>query len=121
MNYENYEHDIVEHHGVALVGWPDNILPVQNPSRIGSREALQPLLGALSTETCHWVKLTDDQLKKCIEGNHACQSKGEVVYKPWRKPKVAAVKSQDVVAGSGDVDGAGGAKNGDQADCRCWI
>lgn len=82
MNYENYEHDIVEHHGVALVGWPDNILPVQNPSRIGSREALQPLLGALSTETCHWVKLTDDQLKKCIEGNHACQSKGEVVYKP---------------------------------------
>jgi len=116
MNYENYERDIVERHGVALVGWPDNILPVRNPSRVGGREVLQPLLGALVTKTCHWIKLTDDQLKKRIEDNHTRQSNGEAVYKPRRKPKVAAVKSQDILAGSGDVDGANGTKNGDQAD-----
>jgi len=118
MNYDNYERDIVERHGIVLVCWLDNFLPVRNPSHVGGLEALQLLLGALVKETCHWVRLTDVQLEKRIQDNHARQSKGEAVYKPWRKPKVAAIKSWDTLAGDDDVDGADGTKNGDQVDSR---
>ncbi|KIM61913.1 hypothetical protein SCLCIDRAFT_120782, partial [Scleroderma citrinum Foug A] len=82
MNYNNYEGSIVERYGVALVGWPDNLLPVQNPSSVGGREVLQPLLDALVTQTCYWIRLTDDQLVKRIDDNGMHQAKGEAVYKP---------------------------------------
>jgi len=92
MNYNNYERNIVERYGVALVGWPDNLLPVRNPSSVGGREVLQPLLDALLTQTCHWIRLTEVQLAKRIEDNGVRQAKGEAVYKPRKKRQVAAIK-----------------------------
>ncbi|KAG1859761.1 hypothetical protein F4604DRAFT_1684511 [Suillus subluteus] len=66
MNYVNYEHNIVEHCGVALVGWPLPG-PVCNPSKAGGRAEVQKLLDALqrephNRESCHWVVLTDEEL-----------------------------------------------------------
>ncbi|KAG1761241.1 hypothetical protein EDD22DRAFT_740428, partial [Suillus occidentalis] len=53
MNYTNYECAIVEHHSVALEGWPSNLLPIQNPSCIGGCQQVQFLLNALIEGTCH--------------------------------------------------------------------
>ena len=114
MNYNNYEGSIVEQYGVALVGWPDNLLPVRNPSSVGGQEVLQPLLDALVTQTCYWIRLTDDQLVKCIDDNGMCQAKGEAVYKPWKKRKVAAIKS--TIQENNGVDGTDGMENRDEAD-----
>ena len=114
MNYNNYEGSIVERYGVALVGWPDNLLLVQNPSSVGSREVLQPLLDALVTQTCYWIRLTDDQLVKHIDDNGMHQAKGEAVYKPRKKHKVAAIES--TIQENNGVDGTDGMENRDEAD-----
>ncbi|KAG2752738.1 hypothetical protein P692DRAFT_20723451, partial [Suillus brevipes Sb2] len=58
MNYNNYEHSIVERYGVELVGWPSDLLPICNPSTIGGRE---------------------------ISSNKTRQANGECVYKPRKK------------------------------------
>ena len=114
MNYNNYEGSIIERYGVALVGWPDNLFPVRNPSSVGSREVLQPLLDALVTQTCYWIRLTDDQLVKCIDDNGMRQAKGEAVYKPRKKRKVAAIES--TIQENNGVDGTDGMENRDKAD-----
>ncbi|KAG1884398.1 hypothetical protein F4604DRAFT_1919591 [Suillus subluteus] len=72
MNYVNYECNIVEHCSVALVGWPLPG-PVCNPSKVGGRAEVQKLLNALQrdphhTESCHWVVLTDEELKRKVMG-----------------------------------------------------
>ena len=75
---------------------------------------LQPLLDALRIQTCHWIKLTDDQVAKCIEDNLVHQAKGEVVYKPRKKHQVAATNS--TTQEDSGIIGADGIKNTDQAD-----
>jgi len=114
MNYNNYEPNIVEQHGVALVGWPDNLLPVWNPSSVGGQEVLQPLLDALLTQTCHWIRLTEVQLVKRIEDNGTCQAKGEAVYKPRKKRQVATIKS--AIQENNDGDGTDGIENRGEAN-----
>jgi len=114
MNYNNYERNIVEWYGVALVGRPDNLLPVRNPSSVGGREVLQPLLNALLTQTCHWIRLTEVQLAKRIEDNGVRQAKGEAVYKPQKKRQVAAIKG--AIQENNDGDGTDDIENRDEAD-----
>ncbi|KAG1745800.1 hypothetical protein EDD22DRAFT_973002 [Suillus occidentalis] len=60
MNYTNYERNIVEHYGFALVNWPLSG-HIQNPSKVGRRAEVQRLLDALKSQSCEWVKLTDEE------------------------------------------------------------
>ncbi|KAG2135172.1 hypothetical protein DEU56DRAFT_738142 [Suillus clintonianus] len=92
MNYVNYERNIVEHCGVALVGWPLPG-PVCNPSKVGGRAEVQKLLDALQREphhreSCHWVVLTDEELVQRMTENRARHSRGEAVYVARKKRKV---------------------------------
>ncbi|KAG1795854.1 uncharacterized protein BJ212DRAFT_1489595 [Suillus subaureus] len=59
MNYTNYEHAIVERHGVELTKWP---LPggVKNPLK--------------------WVSLSDEELVKRMKDNRDRHAHGEQVY-----------------------------------------
>ncbi|KAG1844076.1 hypothetical protein DFJ58DRAFT_664961, partial [Suillus subalutaceus] len=68
MNYTNYECKIVEHHGVELVNWPLSG-PVHNPSKVGGRNEVEKLWGALDKGTCHWVTLPDDDRKARMQLN----------------------------------------------------
>ncbi|KIM54660.1 hypothetical protein SCLCIDRAFT_136438, partial [Scleroderma citrinum Foug A] len=95
MNYLNYEHSIVEKHGVALVGWPEELLPVQNPVYIGSREVVKPLWEALVSKTCHWIRLTNEQHQERIKDNQVHQARGEEVYKPRKKCPAAVTQGQE--------------------------
>jgi len=110
MNYDNYERCIVERHGFALLGWLDNLCPIQNPSRIGSQEPLEQLLDVLVKKGCHWIRLTSVQLEKCIADNCVRQDWGEAIYKPRKKKSKVIVEEDDV------IDGAIGNENGDDTD-----
>ncbi|KAG1724889.1 uncharacterized protein EDB91DRAFT_1255027 [Suillus paluster] len=68
MNYTNYEQNIVEHHGFALVNWPLSS-HIQNPSKVGGRAEVQRLLDALKSRSCEWVKLTDEERVACMKDN----------------------------------------------------
>ncbi|KAG1742346.1 uncharacterized protein EDB91DRAFT_1081512 [Suillus paluster] len=61
MNYTNYKQNIVEHCSFALISWP-LAGPVQSPSKVGGRSGVENLLRALHEGSCHWVKLTDQEL-----------------------------------------------------------
>ncbi|KAG1838771.1 hypothetical protein F4604DRAFT_1600049 [Suillus subluteus] len=105
MNYTNYEHAIVEHYGVELKGWPFELLPVRNPSRIGGRKSVQLLINTLIEETCKWTKLTEEELADRITSNHARQAAGETVYKPWKaRAKKTVEKSAAIVESSSESD-----------------
>lgn len=76
MNYLNYERSIVEKHAVALIGWPEELLPVRNPGCIGSREAVALLRNALVDKDCRWIRLTNEQRENRIKDNQARQARG---------------------------------------------
>jgi hypothetical protein len=101
MNYNNYEGKIVEEFGVCLEGWP--VGEVRNPANVGGRANVTKLFGALKNKTCHWIRLTDEELRQRIDNNHERVAAGEEVYKP-RRAKKAATKSTATV----EKDGAGG-------------
>ncbi|KAI6039752.1 hypothetical protein EDC04DRAFT_2603024 [Pisolithus marmoratus] len=50
MNYDNYECKIVEHFGMELIGWPNDLLPICNPGQLGGCGRVQKLLVALTTK-----------------------------------------------------------------------
>ncbi|KAG2096946.1 hypothetical protein BD769DRAFT_1336365, partial [Suillus cothurnatus] len=79
MNYTNYEQKIVKRHSFALVSWPVPGL-VRNPSKIGGRPEVNKLLDAFQDGTCHWVKLTDEELLVRMKDNRARAARGEPVY-----------------------------------------
>ena len=81
MNYTNYEHNIVEHHSVVLIGWPFDE-PVKNPGNLGGRPALEKLWNALESQKCKWEKLKPSELQALIASNKAKQACGKQVYKP---------------------------------------
>jgi hypothetical protein len=85
MNYNNYERGVVERYGVDLVSWPATILPIHNLSTLGGRTQVHVLLDALTKGTCHWKKLTENELVQRIQSNTVCQARGEQVYKPRKK------------------------------------
>ncbi|KAI6143863.1 hypothetical protein EDD17DRAFT_1515473 [Pisolithus thermaeus] len=73
MNYTNYKHQIVEHYGVMLTGWPFSGA-VWNPSKIGGWAEVEKLLDALNSETCKWVRLTDEELRARVIHNKEHQA-----------------------------------------------
>ncbi|KAG1883469.1 hypothetical protein F4604DRAFT_1920674 [Suillus subluteus] len=79
MNYTNYEHNIIEHCGVALVNWPLSG-PVCNLSKAGGRAKLIKLSDALESNTCRWVILTDEEHATRMKENRICQAQGELIY-----------------------------------------
>jgi hypothetical protein len=104
-NYNNYEGKIVETFGVALEGWPKGV--VQNPGSVGWRPQVTVLLKALQSSTCHWTKLTANELDQRILDNQAQAAAGEPVYKPrrGRKPKgksATVVEDSDEDSGKSD-------------------
>jgi hypothetical protein len=103
MNYENYEGKIVERFAVALKGWP--VDPIRNPSSIHTRTDLDHLAHALTTGSCLWVLLTDDELAARMEDNQKRAKQGVRVYKPRKSQKKApkASSSADVIEDS-DAD-----------------
>jgi hypothetical protein len=97
MNYTNYERQIVERFGIALKGWPLRGR-VCNPSKAGGRAEVEKLLTAVQSETCKWVKLTQEQLASRISSNKACQARGEQVYQPRRQrmTKTSAISKDNI-------------------------
>ncbi|KAI6149058.1 hypothetical protein EDD17DRAFT_1514058 [Pisolithus thermaeus] len=89
MNYTNYERQIVERYGVMLTGWPFSGA-VRNPSKIGGRAEVEKLLDALNSETCKWVRLTDEELRARVIHNKERQARGETVYQPRRTRTIKA-------------------------------
>ncbi|KAI6131152.1 hypothetical protein EDD16DRAFT_1515315 [Pisolithus croceorrhizus] len=89
MNYTNYEHQIVERYGVMLTGWPFSGA-VRNPSKIGGQAEVEKLLDALNSETCKWVRLTDEELRARVIHNKERQARGETVYQPHRTRTIKA-------------------------------
>ncbi|KAG1721101.1 hypothetical protein EDB19DRAFT_1646674 [Suillus lakei] len=68
MNYTNYEQNIVEHYGLALVNWPLSG-HIQNPLKVGGRAEVQSLLDALKSWSCEWVMLTNEECVTHMKDN----------------------------------------------------
>ncbi|KAN0111299.1 hypothetical protein V8E52_008674 [Russula decolorans] len=83
MNYTNYESNIVEKCGVALIGWPVNG-KVQNPGGLSPDEGLI-LRNALETNECRWTVLTKEQRDARKIQNGQRERDGEQVYVPRKK------------------------------------
>ena len=64
MNYDNYECKIIEHFGMELIGWPNDLLPIRNPVQLGGHDQVQKLLSSLTTKVCHWKKLSEEDTKE---------------------------------------------------------
>ncbi|KAK0235546.1 hypothetical protein EDD85DRAFT_955103 [Armillaria nabsnona] len=64
MNYQNYEKSLVMHHGIKLVGWPEQI-PFGSPSNI----------------SCRWTRLDETEMEELTESIVSCEVSGEVVGK----------------------------------------
>lgn len=106
MNYTNYERNIVEHYGFALVNWPLSG-HIQNPSKVGGRAEVQRLLDALKSQSCEWVKLTDEERVARMKDNRERHARGECVYVARKPRKTAATsqhKSNEIVDSSSDDD-----------------
>jgi hypothetical protein len=118
MNYDNYELKIVERHGVALEGWPSG--RVQNPGKVGGRRDIMRLFDALSSGSCHWVVLTEQQIDKRKKHNQEREDRGETVYKARRAhtKKTKDFKSPAVV--DNDVNDEGeGERDNDEGTMQC--
>ena len=103
MNYDNYECRIVECFGVELIGWPNDLLPICNPARLGARDRVQKLLNALATKVCHWKKLSEEDRQRRIALNTERHARGEQVYKPCKKGALQGTeKSAGIVSDEGD-------------------
>ena len=75
MNYVNYEKLIIQKYRVKLVGWPDDI-KFTNPASLTSVEELRKLRQALRTHSCHWVKLSERDLRQHEESIAQRESAG---------------------------------------------
>jgi hypothetical protein len=107
MNYNNYERQIVEKYGIALIGWPEGL--VRNPSKLGGRPELESLLNDLRSEKCKWVKLTDEELEDRVNENIKRAERGEPIYQPRKKSakhsQVRHVSAEGSNSGEGQEDG----------------
>jgi hypothetical protein len=84
MDYDNYEKKIVEAYGVVLEGWPMG--KIQNPGKLGGHAEITKLLDSLQEGTCHWKKLTAEELRDRIKDNKERAAAGEEIYKARKKP-----------------------------------
>ena len=102
INYKNYEHQIVERFGVALVHWP---MPgnICQPGKLSVDNATI-LRDALARGTCTWVKLTNQEAVARKARNIQHEANGEVIYGPPRKPQ-ATKKLPANMEGNGSDSG----------------
>ncbi|KAG1742886.1 hypothetical protein EDB19DRAFT_1907369 [Suillus lakei] len=92
MNYTNYEHVLL------------NI-------------TVQFLLNALIEGTCHWTKLSEEELADRITRNQAREAAGEAIYKPRKmRTKKAIEKSAAIVESSDEGDGSDESNRGDESN-----
>ncbi|KAG1777513.1 hypothetical protein EV702DRAFT_1197119 [Suillus placidus] len=106
MNYTNYERNIVDHYGLALVNWPLSG-HVRNPSKVGGRAQVQSLLDALKSRSCEWVRLMDEEHVTHMKDNQERHARGELVYVARKARKIAAAsqhKSNETVDSSSEDD-----------------
>ena len=116
MNYDNYERKIVERFAVELIGWPDDLLPIRNPGQLGGRDRVQKLFVALTTNVCHWKKLSEQDRQRRIELNTERHARGEQVYKPSKKHTLQGTKkSAEIIAPDTD-DNSDGSDSDDEGD-----
>lgn len=117
MNYTNYECNIVERCGIALIDWPLSG-PVCNPSKAGGRTKLSKLSDALKAHTCHWVILTDEERASRMKENHICHARGEGIYVARKRRGAAAskYKSSDVVVATSEEESEGSDTSDSSAD-----
>ncbi|KAG8708494.1 hypothetical protein FRC09_001223 [Ceratobasidium sp. 395] len=58
MKYSDFEERVCRKYNVKLVGWPEEIGEVRNPSRIGNKD-LKHLVAMLKAGTCYFEKADD--------------------------------------------------------------
>ncbi|KAG1887188.1 hypothetical protein F4604DRAFT_1571247 [Suillus subluteus] len=118
MNYTNYEQKMVERCSFALVGWPVPG-PVRNPSKVGGRSGVNKLLDAFQDGTCHWVKLTDEELLVRMKDNRARAARGEPVYVLRKGRNRAPLKQRgaDIVVSSDGSSSSSDGSSSDSDDC----
>ena len=117
MNYDNYEHKIVERFAVELIGWPDDLLPICNPGQLGGRDRVQKLFVALTTNVCHWKKLSEQDRQRRIELNTERYARGEHVYKPSKKHTLQGTKKSAEIITSNTDDNS---DSNDEGDSVVW-
>ncbi|KAI0699212.1 hypothetical protein BC835DRAFT_1412677 [Cytidiella melzeri] len=87
MNYVNFEEQIVQRYGLAIVGWPANVHFV-NPSDLSnSLPPLQGLCDALTNGSCKFVRLTAAEVKARRERVAADVAAGTITPRKARKPR----------------------------------
>ncbi|KAI0702842.1 hypothetical protein BC835DRAFT_1303302 [Cytidiella melzeri] len=87
MNYVNFEEQIVQRYGLAIVGWPANVHFV-NPSDLSdSLPPLQGLCDALTNGSCKFVRLTAAEVKARRERVAADVAAGTIAPRKARKPR----------------------------------
>ena len=107
MNYSNYERKIVESHGVELIGWLSDLLPIRNPGQLGGCDQVQKLLVVLTTNICHWKKLSEEDRQRRIVLNTERHARGENVYKQHKKQTLQGTEKSTATITSDDDDDEG--------------
>ncbi|KAF8335256.1 hypothetical protein F5887DRAFT_829706, partial [Amanita rubescens] len=77
MNYVNYD-KFVQKYRVKLVGWPENI-KFTNPASLTSMDELRQLGQALRAHDCHWVRITEWEVRLHVESIKEREAAGESV------------------------------------------
>ena len=111
MNYVNYEKSVMQKFHVKLVGWPDDVKFI-NPASLTNVDDLRKLRHALRTQACHWVKLSDREVRQHTESIEQREISGVCVGRKRKqrsdkgKPrKRVAREHRDNDADDGDDDG----------------
>jgi hypothetical protein len=79
MEYIQFEHLLVEAHGVNIVGWSKDML-FTNPSKITCIRDLHILHATWSQSTCCWVRLTIEEQEAWKADNQWHLTAGEDPY-----------------------------------------
>ena len=84
MNYVNYDKSIVQKYRVKIVRWPENV-KFTNPASLASMDELRQLRQALRTHDCHWVKITEREVRLHMESIKEWEAGGESVSRKWKQ------------------------------------
>lgn len=116
MNYVNYEKSIIQKYHVKLVGWPEDVNFI-NPVSLTNVDDLRKLQQALRTQACHWVKLSDREVRqhtksiKQREASGACVGRKRKTRSDKGKPRKRVARelrdkdADDCDNGDGSDDG----------------
>ncbi|KAF8164199.1 hypothetical protein BJ912DRAFT_1068484 [Pholiota molesta] len=90
MNYANYDTQIIQRHGVKLVGWTfDKVI---SPNDIYTINDVRILLKALQCGTCHWIRLSKLEITNHAKEMTAREVAGETIGKKRKGRADAGVK-----------------------------